>query len=106
MDKKYKRDKFSSIGMVEDESGKHYVSYQDEPAHLYLVCIERPIEGQYPITAQFYVLAQDEKNAIKQVEVNMYPEQTYYASDAQRAALTSTATRIPFQIRGWGCQTF
>ena len=77
-------------------------------AGLYQVIIvrQRKRDGREltPITSMYHCIAQDAEGAIKQVDGNAYPDASY--TPASEQDISATATRIPFQIRGWGSQTF
>lgn len=73
-------------------------------AHLYLVTVCRKIEGEHPVISHFYCIAQDEQQAIEQVDSNAFPELPDSYEECK--TLECTAVRIPFQIRGWGRQVF
>lgn len=67
---------------------------------------EGGISRRQPITSMYYVFANSEDEAIKQIKGCAFPEVDYITYEDQRNLLTATATRIPFHIRGWGHNTF
>lgn len=99
------------IGIVrsraaQEDGGELFI----EKAHLYMVTLTlkrfsdtgHPL---YPSVSTYFVIAQDEENAIAQVESNPWPDLNYVPA-SKRANVTGVATRIPVQIRGWGAHTF
>lgn len=75
-----------------------------EVCHLWLVTTRRHNPGEHPVVSHFYVMAQDEKNAIEQVDGNAFPELSHPFEECK--TLECSAIQIPFQIRGWGRQVF
>lgn len=81
-----------------------------EKAHLYMVTLTlKRLSGTghplYPAVSTYFVIAQDEENAIAQVDSNPWPD-LGYVPESERSRVTGVATRIPVQIRGWGAHTF
>lgn len=81
-----------------------------EKAHLYMVVLTRKRFSPtghplYPSASTHFVIAQDEKGAIAQVDSNPWPDLDF-VPESERANLSAVATRIPLQIRGWGSHVF
>jgi hypothetical protein len=80
-------------------------------AHLWMVtvtrdCISEATGGRlYPVVSTYFCIAQSAEDAISQVKDNAFPELNYVPL-AKGDELKCVAARIPFQVRGWGRQTF
>lgn len=79
---------------------------EPKKAHLWMVTVTRKITGCYPVVSTYFCMAQMEEDAISQVRDNAFPEESGWVSLEKGDQLKCVATRIPFQIRGWGRQTF
>jgi len=74
-------------------------------AHLWMVIHTRTIPDRLPVAVTAYCIAQDPGGAIAQTKGLAFPEERYVDKEMEEN-LTSTATRIPVCIRGWGLNGF
>ena len=79
-------------------------------AHLWMVTLTRDcVSGSgtrlYPVVSIYYCIAQSGEDAISQVKDNAFPELNYVPI-SKGDEVKAVATQVPFQIRGWGRQTF
>ena len=107
--KKLNRIVENAIQIVENEDYKKGLQLHQDTEMAYLWLVSHLVErgGSSSVSHIYYCLAMDEEGAIAQTIDNPFQgNESKFVGSEQRRTITSSAVRVPFQIRGWGTDTF